>query len=77
MALRSCALAFGVALLQAGCADGPSPVTAEKLLEVAGLRAVVRTLALPASTVALLRPGDEQGRGSYGLEVWRLTYRTK
>jgi hypothetical protein len=91
MALRSCALAFGVALLQGGCADGLSPVTAEKLLEVAGLRAVVNAvalspdggvvvvgdLALPASTVALLRPGDEQGRGPYGLEVWRLTYQTK
>jgi len=30
MALRSCAPAFGVALLLAGCADGPSPVTARK-----------------------------------------------
>jgi hypothetical protein len=46
MALRSCAPAFGVALLLAGCADGPSPVTAEKLLEVAGLRAVVNAVAL-------------------------------
>lgn len=45
MALRSCAPAFGVALLLAGCADGPSPVTAEKLLEVAGLRAVVNAVA--------------------------------
>ena len=32
-------------------------------------------LALPASMVALLRPGDDQGRGPYGLEVWRLSYR--
>jgi len=34
-------------------------------------------LALPASMVALLRPGDPEGRGPYGLEVWRLTYRAK
>ena len=34
-------------------------------------------LALPASTVALLRPGDDQGRGPYGLEVWRLTYQAR
>jgi WD40 repeat protein len=34
-------------------------------------------LAIPASTVALLRPGDAQGAGPYGLEVWRLTYRAK
>ena len=32
-------------------------------------------LALPASMVALLRPGDAQGRGPYALEVWRLSYR--
>jgi WD40 repeat protein len=31
--------------------------------------------ALPASLVALLRPGDDQGRGPYGLEVWRLDFR--
>jgi WD40 repeat protein len=31
--------------------------------------------ALRASMVALLRPGDEEGRGPYGLEVWRLSYR--
>jgi len=30
-------------------------------------------IALPASLVALTRPGDEQGRGPYGLEVWRFT----
>jgi WD40 repeat protein len=34
-------------------------------------------LAIPASTVALLRPGDDQGRGPYGLEVWRLTYQAR
>jgi len=33
--------------------------------------------ALPASTVALLRPGGDQGRGPYGLEVWRLTYQAR
>ena len=33
------------------------------------------SIAVPASMVALLRPGDDQGRGPYGLEVWRLTYR--
>jgi len=31
-------------------------------------------LAVPASTVALLRPGSDQGAGPYGLEVWRLSY---
>ena len=31
-------------------------------------------LAVPASMVAFLRPGDEQGGGPYGLEVWRLDY---
>jgi len=34
------------------------------------------SVSVPASLVALLRPGDAQGRGPYGLEVWRLTYRT-
>jgi hypothetical protein len=33
------------------------------------------SISVPASLVALLRPGDAQGRGPYGLEVWRLTYR--
>ena len=33
------------------------------------------SISIPASLVALLRPGDDQGRGPYGLEVWRLTYR--
>jgi WD40 repeat protein len=31
-------------------------------------------LAVSASMVAFLRPGDHEGRGPYGLEVWRLTY---
>ena len=34
-------------------------------------------LALPASMVAFLRPGDDQGRGPYGLEVWRLNFAEK
>jgi WD40 repeat protein len=34
------------------------------------------SISVPSSLVALLRPGDVQGRGPYGLEVWRLTYRT-
>ena len=34
-------------------------------------------LAIPASTVALLRPGQEQGGGPYGLEVWRLIYQSR
>ena len=33
------------------------------------------SISVPASLVALLRPGDDQGRGPYGLEVWRVTYR--
>jgi photosystem II stability/assembly factor-like uncharacterized protein len=33
------------------------------------------SISVPASLVALLHPGDNQGRGPYGLEVWRLTYR--
>jgi hypothetical protein len=32
-------------------------------------------LALHAGRVALLRPADDQGRGPYSLEVWRLNYR--
>lgn len=32
-------------------------------------------LALPVSLVALLRPGNDQGGGPYGLEVWRLEFR--
>jgi len=35
------------------------------------------SISVPASLVALLHPGDNQGRGPYGLEVWRLTYRTR
>src|SRR5207249_4069040 len=46
MTLRSCALAVAVALSLAGCSDGPSPVTATRVLEVAGLRAVVNAVAL-------------------------------
>ncbi len=34
-------------------------------------------ITVPASLVAFLRPGDGQGRGPYGLEVWRLTYRAR
>jgi WD40 repeat protein len=33
------------------------------------------SISIPASLVALLRPGDDQGRGPYGLEIWRLMYR--
>jgi hypothetical protein len=32
---------------------------------------------MAASLVAFLRPGDGQGRGPYGLEVWRLMYRAR
>jgi len=35
------------------------------------------SISVPASLVALLRPGDDQGRGPYGLEIWRLTYATR
>ena len=35
------------------------------------------SISVPSSLVALLRPGDVQGRGPYGLEVWRLTYSTR
>ena len=34
-------------------------------------------LAVPASMVAFLRPGAEQGGGPYGLEVWRLDYQAR
>ena len=34
-------------------------------------------LNVPASLIALLRPGDSQGHGPYGLEVWRVTYRSR
>jgi hypothetical protein len=32
---------------------------------------------VPASMVAFLRPGSEQGGGPYGLEVWRLDYQAR
>jgi hypothetical protein len=35
------------------------------------------SISIPASLVALLRPGDPRGRGPYGLEVWRLAYRPR
>jgi hypothetical protein len=35
------------------------------------------SIAVPASMVALLRPGRAEGGGPYGLEVWQLTYRTQ
>jgi len=35
------------------------------------------SLAVPASTVAFLRPGSEQGFGPYGIEVWRLEYQPR
>ncbi len=35
------------------------------------------SVSVPSSLVALLHPGDVQGRGPYGLEVWRLTYSTR
>src|SRR5260370_11640726 len=60
MALRSCALAFGVALLLAGCSDGPSPVTAEKVLDVAVVGAVVNAVGRrPAGGVVGV--GDRDG----------------
>ena len=34
-------------------------------------------ISVPASLAALLRPGDTEGRGPYGLEVWRLSYRSR
>ncbi|MGH7343997.1 MAG: WD40 repeat domain-containing protein [Candidatus Rokuibacteriota bacterium] len=34
------------------------------------------SISIPAGLIALLRPGDDQGRGPYGLEIWRLTYRS-
>jgi WD40 repeat protein len=34
------------------------------------------SVSVPAGVVALLRPADEKGGGPFGLEVWRLTYRT-
>jgi WD40 repeat protein len=33
------------------------------------------SISIPAGLIALLRPGDDQGRGPYGLEIWRLIYR--
>src|SRR3989441_681055 len=60
MALRSCALAVAVALSLAGCSDGPSPVTATRVLEVAGLRAVVNAVALTPGG-SLVVGGDVEG----------------
>ena len=48
---------------------------AHSVLQTAGPFYKAVAYALPASLVALLRPGDDQGRGPYGLEVWRLDFR--
>src|SRR5947199_46424 len=60
MTLRSCALAVAVALSLAGCSDGPLPVTATRVLEVAGLRAVVNAVALSPDG-SLVVVGDMDG----------------
>src|SRR5437016_5983373 len=60
MTLRSCALAVAVALSLAGCSDRPLPVTATRVLEVAGLRAVVNAVALSPDG-SLVVVGDMDG----------------
>src|SRR5438093_12318215 len=35
------------------------------------------SVSVPSSLVALLHPGEVQGRGPYGLAQWRLTYSTR
>ncbi|MGH7151033.1 MAG: ankyrin repeat domain-containing protein [Planctomycetota bacterium] len=32
-------------------------------------------ISVPAKAIALLRPSDREGRGPYGLQVWRLRFR--
>jgi len=76
MTLRSCALAVAVALSLAGCSDGPSPVTATRVLEVAGLRAVVNAVALSPDG-SLVVVGDMDGdliarEVPAGAERWKV-----
>src|SRR2546426_672297 len=76
MTLRSCALGVAVALSLAGCSDGPSPVTATRVLEVAGLRAVVNAVALSPDG-SLVVVGDMDGdliarEVPAGAERWKV-----
>src|SRR5438093_401460 len=76
MTLRSCALAVAVALSLAGCSDGPLPVTATRVLEVAGLRAVVNAVALSPDG-SLVVVGDMDGdliarEVPAGAERWKV-----
>src|SRR5438034_4685093 len=76
MTLRSCALAVAVALSLAGCSDRPLPVTATRVLEVAGLRAVVNAVALSPDG-SLVVVGDMDGdliarEVPAGAERWKV-----
>src|SRR2546422_477028 len=76
MTLRSCALAVAVALSLAGCSDGPLPVRATRVLEVAGLRAVVNGAALSPDG-SLVVVGDMDGdliarEVPAGAERWKV-----
>ena len=71
-------LAFVLALAPAGSARKPVALTAAPASVVLTGTAPfykAMSISVPASLVALLRPGDTEGRGPYGLEVWRLSYR--
>ena len=50
--------------------QGDAPIMAYPLVREGGARTL-------AEVLPLLRPGDVQGRGPYGLEVWRLSYATR
>jgi WD40 repeat protein len=80
MARRSLTAAVLAALSLAGCADGPSPVTAQKVLDVPDLRAVVNAVALsPDGTLVVV--GDLDGvltarDVAGGGERWRVAMHT-
>src|SRR2546421_7850925 len=81
MTLRSCALAVAVALSLAGCSDRPLPVTATRVLEVAGLRAVVSAVGLSPDG-SLVVVGDMDGdliarEVPAGTERWKVRVHTR
>ena len=53
-------LVVTVALLSAGCADSPPPVTAQKVLDVPGIEPVVNAVALSADG-GIVAVGDMDG----------------
>jgi len=76
MTPRSFTAAIALGLALAGCAEGPSPVTATRVLEVPGLRAVVNAVALSPDG-SLVVVGDMDGdliarEVPAGAERWKV-----